>query len=150
MVMESNRFSRIEALIEKITEREHYYEAFLDASPWGILVVDESYRIVYINTAMEEISGYTLAEIDGEHLHILIPPETRKKHQEHEKEYSTNPRIRYGDHPFTPEVLMKSGGTCPVEISLAPAVVKGETYYFASVRPRSTLQGPGPEDHHQP
>lgn len=148
--MDNSRLERIENLINRLTEREEYYEAFLDASPWGILVVDETFRIVYINKAMEKLSGYTLSELDGEHLHTLIPPETRAIHRQHERDYSANPRIRYGDHPFTPKILKKEGGTVAVEISLAPSVVKGETYYFASVRPRNTLQGPGPEEHHKP
>lgn len=140
----SERIARIEELISKISEREEYYEAFLDASPWGILVVDEAYRIVYINKTMERLCGYELLEIDGKHLHTLIPKETREVHAHHELEYAINPRVRLGDHPFQPELLHRDGHHVPVEISLAPSKVKGETYFFASIRPRESLP-PSPE-----
>lgn len=133
------RASRIEQLMNKILERDEYYTAFLEAAPWGILVVDESFRIVYINKAMEELSGYELSDIEGEHLHLLIPPEDRKAHTEHEKDYHARPRVRMGDHPFKPNVWNSDGERVPVEISLAPAYVRGETFYYASIRHRSTL-----------
>lgn len=134
-----DRMNRIEELLGQLSEREEYYEAFLDANPWGILVVDEAFRIVYINSSMEEICGYKLSEIDGSHLHKLIPKDVRAVHSFHEEDYLANPRVRYGDHPFRPQVLHKDGRLVDVEISLAPARVKGEMYFYASVRPRETL-----------
>lgn len=134
-----DRISRIEELIEKLSEREEYYEAFLHASPWGILVVDESFRIVYLNKTMEVMSGYTLEDIEGEHLHLLIPPEDREIHARHEEDFHNNPRVRLGDHPFEPNIWNSQGERVPVEISLSPAEVKGETFYYASIRPRESL-----------
>lgn len=142
-----DRISRIESLIAQLAEREEYYEAFLNASPWGILVVDEAFRIVYINKTMENICGYTLEDIDGRHLHTLIPKDIRSVHSRHEEDYVMNPRVRYGDHPFRPQILHRDGSLVDVEISLAPSEVRGETYFFASIRPRNTLQPAAePED----
>lgn len=134
-----DRLERIEHLMGEVLGREEYYEAFLDASPWGILVVDDEFRIVYMNSTMRELSGYRLQEVEGEHLQILIPPEDREVHSRHERDYKTHPRVRFGDHPFEPKLLHRDGQLIDVEISLAPAMVHGEAYFYASIRERKTL-----------
>jgi PAS domain S-box-containing protein len=135
----SDRLNRIDELLDRIGEQEERYQAFLDASPWGILVVDKTFHIVYMNKTLERMSGQSHHELRGQHLHALIPQEDRQVHTQREKEYIAHPAVREGNHGFRPRLLHKDGHVIPVEISLAPTKVQGKTYYFASIRHLSSL-----------
>lgn len=135
----SNRVDRVEQMIDELLDREERYEVFLNASPWGILVVDQTFHIVFLNKAFETMSGYNLLELTGQHLHKIMPKEQRKKHVKHEKAYVKNPVDRMGNHGFKPLILTKDGKEVPVEISLSPTRIKGKQFFFASIREIHTL-----------
>lgn len=132
--MASERFDRIADRINEIIDREEKFEIFLDASPWGILVVDKTFHIAYINHTLEIMSGWNKSDVIGEHMHILLPKEDRKTHIAHEKQYIKNPHARAGNHGLHPRLLTRFGNSLDVEISISPTRVQGETYFFASIR----------------
>lgn len=135
----SNRVDRVADMIEELIEREQRYEVFLNASPWGILVVDQTFHIVYINRTLERMSGYSVSELAGQHLHTLLPKEDRKTHAKHEKAYVKNPYDRQGNHGLKPRLLCKDGDIKPVEISISPTRIDGKSFFFASIRPLESL-----------
>jgi PAS domain S-box-containing protein len=135
----SNRVDRVSDMIDELLDREERYEVFLNASPWGILVVDQTFHIVYINKTLERMSGYSISELIGEHVHKLMPKPIRKAHVKHEKEYVKNPVERIGNHGFKPMLLTKSGHETPVEISLSPTRIQGKAFFFASIRELQSL-----------
>src|SRR6476620_11625108 len=105
----SNRVDRVSEMIEELIDRNERYEIFLDCSPWGIIVVDQTFHIVYINKTFERMSGYAMHELHGRHLHILLPKDDAKKHTAHEKDYIKNPTNRLGNHGLDPKLLCKNG-----------------------------------------
>lgn len=125
--------------MDELIDREEEYSAFLNASPWGIVVVDVTFHIVYCNNTFEKMTGYNLREIIGEHLHSLMPKPDRKAHIVHEKEYVKQPHARAGNHGLKPRLLLKDKTILPVEISIAPTRVRGKQMFFASIRPLETL-----------
>lgn len=135
----SNRADRVLDMMDELIDREETYAAFLDASPWGILVVDITFHIVYANDTFQKMSGYTMKELVGNHLHMLMPKEVRKKHVQHEKAYVKAPRARAGNHGLEPRVMTKDKQLLDVEISIAPTRVRGQQMFFASIRPLETL-----------
>ncbi len=135
----SDRIERIARMMNAIIDREERYEAFLQASPWGILVVDTEYNIAFVNGRLLAMSGYKEEELLGKHMHILLPKRDRKVHKEHEVAYREDPHERHGSYPLDPRLLTKDGQEIPVEISLAPAPVRGKMHYFASLRRKDTL-----------
>lgn len=135
----TNRVDRISELIEEVLKREEEYQVFLDASPWGILVVDQTFHIVYMNSTLERMSGYRLSEIVGEHLRILLPAEDHKAHAKREAEYVKHPVSRTGNHGLKPRLLKKDGSILAVEVSISPTSVHGRRLFFASIRPLETL-----------
>lgn len=85
------------------------------------------------------MTGYSLNDMVGQSMHILLPEEDRAKHVPHEKTYIKNPHARSGNHGLRPRLKHKNGTIVDVEISLAPSKVHGKTFYFASIRPIETL-----------
>lgn len=126
-------------MIEELIDREEQFDAFLNAPPWGILVVDVTFHIVYANKKLCEISRYEKADLIGQHVQFLIPKEDRKKHTKHEKAYVKNPHNRTGNHGLKPRILRKDGSLVDVEISISPTRVHGQRMFFASIREIDTL-----------
>lgn len=137
----SNRLDRVSEMIEELIEKEERYEIFLNASPFGIMVVDQTFHIVFVNKATEKLSGYSASELLGEHMHILMPESDRKGHVKHEIEYLKRPFIldRIGNHGARPRLLHKNGEEIPVELSLAPVNLDGKKLFYASIRLLETL-----------
>lgn len=137
--MPSNRLERVNELIERLIAQDEMYESFLNNSPWGLLVVDKTFHIVYVNKTLERMSGYSLDELRGQHLHQIMPKEDRKAHRIHEAKYLQSPHEREGNHGLKPKLLHKDGHHVPVEISLATMAVGGQTFFAASIRHLGSL-----------
>lgn len=126
-------------MIEDLMESEQRHRIFLDASPWGILVVDKTFHIVYVNRTFERMSGYAVGEVTGQHLHMVMPKSDHKVHEKHEKAYVLNPVDRVGNHGLNPRLLCKSGNILDVEISISPTKIEGKDFFFASIREKESL-----------
>ncbi len=123
-------------MIDQLIESEARLSAFLDASPFGIMVVDQTFHIVYVNKATCLVSGYSAVELIGQHMYILMPKEQRKGHVKHEKAYLENPYIldRVGERNTRPRILHRDGSQIPVELSVAPVNFEGQKLFYASIR----------------
>lgn len=126
-------------MVEELISREEKYSIFLNASPWGILVVDQTFHIVFVNKTFERMSGYVVEELMGRHLHYVMPKSDRKVHTQHEIEYIKAPYDRIGNHGLNPRILCKGGEIVEVEISISPTRIGGKGFFFASIRERKSL-----------
>ena len=71
---------------------EAEFEAFVDAIPDAVAIVDERGRIVLANAQIEELFGYAATELTGQPIEILIPERFRQNHPHHRKSFEHNPR----------------------------------------------------------
>lgn len=96
------------------------YRAVFEASPDGILVVDEQGRIRDLNPQAEELFGYGRAELVGEPVETLVPEGARSVHTREREAYVRNPEPRPMGIGMELTGLRKDGREFPVEISLSP------------------------------
>ena len=106
----------------------------LDAAPDGLVVIDGSGTIRYLNRRLEELSGYRHGQLMGASLGELVPDAP----SHHRDRFVGGPVVSSGD-PTTGEgselVLRRSDGTdVPVEVSLAPVTIASVTMTAASIR----------------
>lgn len=100
-------------------ESETGFKTLFQYATIGIIVIDESGKIVIINPHAEKLFGYTFGELVGQSIEKLMP---KQYHQQHELD-----RRRYFDRPKPREMgsgkdlyAIKNDGTrFPVEISLS-------------------------------
>ncbi|WP_157533086.1 PAS domain S-box protein, partial [Haloferax profundi] len=108
--------------------------SILDASPDSILLVNSEGIICYTNARVNELFGYTSGELIGEEIEMLVPRNARETHITEREEYVKNPTAR----PMGADVELfgrrKDGSMLPVDISLGPLEIDGETYVIAVVR----------------
>ncbi len=112
---------------------ESLYKLIVEASPSGLLLVDEAGTIVMANPCVLAQFGYSEAELLGQSVELLLPASTRAIHRNHRTTYIEEPQARPMGRGRELYGARKDGTEFPVEIGLTPLRVNGRTYVLASV-----------------
>ncbi len=113
---------------------DNLFEVAVNASPTGMVLVDDSGLVVLINAKVEEIFGYKPRELIGEPIHKLVPESYRLHHSGQLEAYFKNPSARkMGSENSSLAGLRKDGSEFPVEIALNPVYSGGRLHVLASI-----------------
>src|SRR6184192_4621288 len=77
-----------------VTERKQAEEKFrlaTEASPSGIVLVNDRGRIVLVNTHVEKLFGYEREELVGKLVDVLVPEQFASQHPKHRGEFLATP-----------------------------------------------------------
>lgn len=112
-------------------------EAFLEAAPDAIVVVDDHGVIQYANPQLEAMLGYSSAEVVGRSVDILVPDAVRHHHHALREQYAQHPVARpMGGMDLT--ARHRDGHEVAVEISLGPARTPEGNWTLAAIRDVTT------------
>lgn len=106
----------------------------LDAAPDGVIVVDETGTIVFVNPMAGRLFEYPQADLLGESVDVLLPDTVRGTHAARRAEYAAHPRARSMGTGLELHGRRRSGEQFPVEISLSPLRTDGGLLVVAIVR----------------
>jgi two-component system sensor histidine kinase DevS len=112
----------------------------LDTVPDGVLLIDESGQLLLMNTRIEELFGYTRADLLGRPVEELLPERLRDDHVKHRAEFGDRPRTRAMGLGLALSGRRQDGSEFPVEISLSPLVAHDRTWAVATVRDATQRQ----------
>lgn len=111
------------------------YQAIFDASPDGLLVVDEGGIIRAANPRVEELFGWSAEALVGKSVDVLVPEGVGASHASHRARFVADPHNRPMGVGLDLRGLRKDGTTFPVEISLSPwTATDGEMRIICTVR----------------
>lgn len=119
-----------------LTERkraEARFQAAVESSPSGVLMVDQSGTIVLANREAERTFGYDHEELLGQLIERLVPERFGSGHPSHRDRYLSTPEARpmgTGRELFG---VRKDGTEVPVEVGLTPITTNEGTFVLASV-----------------
>lgn len=99
---------------------EEFFKRVLETLPDAVIVVDEQACIIEMNARITEILGYTVDDLLGKPLEMLIPSHFRKNHQGYFKSFLANPSTRTMGKIQKLTACHKDGSILPVDISLSP------------------------------
>ena len=66
----------------------------LKSTTEAIVVVDAAGKILFANKQAEKLFGYTIKEMVGEYIELLMPEGVRHAHADHRKTYKGTPHVR--------------------------------------------------------
>jgi PAS domain S-box-containing protein len=91
----------------------------MESMPDGIILVDETRRIVAANIATEDIFGYSRDELISQSVDMLVPDKHRQRHVEQSAAFFANPVRGRLELPDV-DVVRKDGSELTVSIRLGP------------------------------
>src|SRR6266496_3577846 len=119
-----------------ITERKAAEEKFrlvLDAAPNAMIMVDPAGVINFANASAATVFGYSLSELIGYQIEMLIPKRFRDRHPGYRKDFLSHPSGRamgVGRDLFG---RRKDGSEFPVEVGLSPMRTTRGVFVLASL-----------------
>lgn len=122
-----------DAALRSGVDREDRLRLIIEAAPSAMIVVNETGRVVLVNSEAGRSFGYTRDELLELQIEDLIPHRFRSHHDIEREAYFVHPDRRgmgLGRELFG---LRKDGTEMPVEIGLNPIVIDGERFVLASV-----------------
>lgn len=100
----------------------------------GIITANDKSEIIMINKEVEEIWGYTSAELIGKDLTILMPENYRSRHNAGMNRYLDTRVSRVLNTNVIMEGLRKGGQVFPLEINISDLEFQGRHLFTAAVR----------------
>ncbi|HZV04314.1 MAG TPA: PAS domain S-box protein [Gemmataceae bacterium] len=131
--------SRAEAIraggaIDRFLLEKGGFQSFLEAVPDAVILVNQEGLIVQINAHAEQLFGYSRDELLGQAVELLVPERFRGNHVAQRAAYFAEPRVRPMGIHLDLSGRRKDGREVPVEISLSPLRVGGETFVVSTLR----------------
>jgi len=105
-----------------------------DSLPDGILVVNALDRVVLVNRRAGELFGWEVADLTGRAIDVLIPQRFLAMHAQNLANYLSGRAAPASN--TTPDLcgMKRDGSEFPVDVSLSPLVIEGETFLMIAVR----------------
>lgn len=116
--------SRLQALVDTV----------LDTLVDGLIIIDRTGRVQVYNRACEKLFGYQSAEVVGNNVKMLMPPDIEREHDQYLINYQTTGiRKIIG---ISREVVgqRKDGSTFPMHLAVGEATHLGEPIYVGIIR----------------
>ncbi len=145
-VNDSNEFGRLELMLNRTLDaldqqraaNKHtqlFNELVLNSTTDGIISADINGRVLQVNQAALKIFAYpTAAELIGQDLNLLIPPQHRQDHQQHLVRREAQRSGHFLNRLRQVEGLRKDGSTVPLDITLTQANFEGQPIYIAFLK----------------
>lgn len=113
---------------------EDHYRNLLELAPDAILIVDRQGGIVFANGQAVNWFGYSLDELIGRSVDMLVPEGFRAEHRGLREGYGAAPKPRPMGRGLDLHVRRKDGYELPVEISLGPLQTEDGLLVTAIIR----------------
>ena len=104
------------------------------AYPDALIVADASGGIVLANPAAANLLGYTIDELVGLNVDVLVPDSIRPRHASYRDAYGRNPRPRPMGTQMELVAKRRDGSEVMVEIALSPLQDHGLPLVVAAIR----------------
>lgn len=119
--------------LRKASQAGDRFRQALEASPTGMLMVNEQGSILMVNRQTEALFGYDRDELIGKQIEILVPERFRGKHPSLRAGFHAHPQTRQMGAGRDLFGRKKDGAEFPVEIGLNPYTTAEGTFVISSV-----------------
>jgi PAS domain S-box-containing protein len=125
--------SIIETDISEQVHAEARFRGLLDAAPYAFVAADNEGRIVFVNSALERLLGYSRETLSGQPAEMLFPDHFRGKYP-NVGGFIPAPEGNSSDIEADVRALRKNGEEFPVEIAFGSLETKEGTLVLAAIR----------------
>jgi PAS domain S-box-containing protein len=112
---------------------EEWLPLVIESAPNGIVVADQTGRIILVNAQMEKMFGYDRAEMLGQPIELLVPEPFRRQHAGYRSGFAARPETRLMGVGRDLYGRRKDGSEFPVVIGLNPLQTAQDTLILSTV-----------------
>ncbi len=126
----------IAVIVRNLTEHKRAggeFRLVVEASPNGMLMVDEDGTILLVNQQVEQLFGYERAELIGQPVEMLVPQRMRSHHAGDRAKFFTHSESRAMGKGRDLYGVRKDGQEFPLEIGLNPVRTPDGLRVLASI-----------------
>ncbi|MDH6169146.1 PAS domain S-box-containing protein [Variovorax boronicumulans] len=123
----------IQGLPSGIEEGSVFRSLFI-AYPDSLLLVDQSGSIMMANPSAAALLGYSVGELVGLNVDVMVPDSIRPRHASYREAYGRAPRARPMGTHMELAAKRKDGSEVMVEIALSPLQSHGLPFVVAAIR----------------
>jgi two-component system sensor kinase FixL len=134
--MRINGERKFTGLLQDLTKRAHLegalgasearWRGIIDSAVDGIIMIDAHGRIEAFNHAAERLFGYTLDEVLGRNVDLLMPSPYHEEHDTYLSRYLATGRAKIIGVGREVQGLRKDGSTFPLHLSVGEITIEGE------------------------
>lgn len=125
--------THIKNLYQGISSDKNHMTSLFENATEGIILTNKEGKIVLVNPAAEKTFGYTVAELAGQPIEILIPEKYRQEHVKLRDGFHKAPQDREMGHGRDLHGTKKNGENFPVEVSLSYYKRNNEPFVIAFI-----------------
>jgi len=118
----------------KIEQSEKRLNSIIETATDGIIVIDKLGHIQLFSHAAETIFGYTVNEVYGRNINILMPEPYHSEHDQYLRKHLNARKLKIKKTQQDISGIRKNGNIFPMEISISKTNIGGEQYYTGIVR----------------
>jgi len=119
--------------IDERKKAEAFFRTTFESASTGIVIVDEEGMVKNLNPVAVAYFGYSMEEICGKPVEVLIPQDIRGRHVEYRTEYMQAPVQRMMGESRDLSGLKKDGSEFPVEVGLSPIIIGSERLILVTI-----------------
>ncbi|MBS1787850.1 MAG: PAS domain S-box protein [Acidobacteria bacterium] len=117
-----------------LRESEERFRTLADTASDAILTIDESGKIVFANSAIATVFGYSTEEVIGQNVLVLISEASRDKSRAYFEHYLNNGQRHISWPAFNLSGLHQDGHEIPLELSLVEFTRNCHRYFTCIAR----------------
>jgi len=118
----------------KLRESQEKFRSVADSAVDGIITTDTDGKIVLFNPNLKNIFGYSIDEIKGKHVTMLMPDRYKQKFIDKLERFKLTGNHELAGKTFESLGLRKDGTEFPFEISIATWGSKGSMFTTSIIR----------------
>lgn len=125
---------RLNEMVDALKSSDAHLKSVFDASPDTLLICNAQGTIVMANRQVTPLLGYSVDELLGQSIDVLVPDRKRVDHLEQREKYYRSPATRAMGHAVEVSARRKDGSEFPVEISLSQIETGGRILVASAMR----------------
>jgi PAS domain S-box-containing protein len=110
-----------------------FFRIAVEAAPNAMIMADPQGRITMVNSAAENMFGYSRAELLNSTVEMLVPDHVRARHAQNRADYLKAPAVRAMGAGRDLTGRRKDGSQVPIEIGLNPITTPKGVMVLASI-----------------